>query len=146
VAPAGPEQGDDDGSLRVTASVVVPAHELEWRFGPSGGPGGQHANRAHTRAEVRFDVRTSSALSDAQRARLLGRLGETVIVSADDERSQLRNRRLALDRLRRRLADALKVDPPRRPTRPSRGSVERRLDAKRRQGDRKRDRRRPSDD
>jgi ribosome-associated protein len=146
VAPAGPDRGDDDGSLRVTASVVVPAHELEWRFGPSGGPGGQHANRAHTRAEVRFDVRSSSALSEAQRARLLGRLGETVIVSADDERSQLRNRRLALDRLRRRLADALKVDPPRRPTRPSRGSVERRLDAKRRQGDRKRDRRRPSDD
>jgi ribosome-associated protein len=146
VAPAGPEQGDDDRSLRVTASVVVPAHELEWRFGPSGGPGGQHANRAHTRAEVRFDVRSSSALSDAQRARLLARLGDTVIVSADDERSQLRNRRLALDRLRRRLADALKVDPPRRPTRPSRGSVERRLDAKRRQADRKRDRRRPSDD
>lgn len=146
MAPAGPEQGDDDGSLRVTASVVVPAHELEWRFGPSGGPGGQHANRAHTRAEVRFDVRTSSALSDAQRSRLLDRLGDVVTVSADDERSQLRNRRLALDRLRRRLADALKVDPPRRPTRPSRGSVERRLDAKRRQGDRKRDRRRPSDD
>ncbi len=146
MAPAGPDQGDDDGSLRVTASVVVPAHELEWRFGPSGGPGGQHANRAHTRAEVRFDVRSSSALSEAQRARLLGRLGDTVIVSADDERSQLRNRRLALDRLRRRLADALKVDPPRRPTRPSRGSVERRLDAKRRQADRKRDRRRPSDD
>ena len=146
MAPAGPDQGDDDGSLRVTASVVVPAHELEWRFGPSGGPGGQHANRAHTRAEVRFDVRSSSALSETQRSRLLGRLGDTVIVSADDERSQLRNRRLALDRLRRRLADALKVDPPRRPTRPSRGSVERRLDAKRRQGDRKRERRRPSDD
>lgn len=146
MAPAGPEQGDDDGSLRVTASVVVPAHELEWRFGPSGGPGGQHANRAHTRAEVRFDVRRSSALSEAQRARLLGRLGDTVVVSADDERSQLRNRRLALDRLRRRLADALKVDPPRRPTRPSRGSVERRLDAKRRQAERKRERRRPSDD
>jgi ribosome-associated protein len=145
VAPAGPEQGDD-GSLRVTASVVVPAHELEWRFGPSGGPGGQHANRAHTRAEVRFDVRTSSALSEAQRARLLSRLGDSVVVSADDERSQLRNRRLALDRLRRRLADALKVDPPRRPTRPTRGAVERRLDAKRRQADRKRERRRPSDD
>lgn len=146
MAPGGPDRGDDDGSLRVTASVVVPAHELEWRFGPSGGPGGQHANRAHTRAEVRFDVRTSSALSEGQRNRLLARLGETVVVSADDERSQLRNRRLALDRLRRRLADALKVEPPRRPTRPSRGSVERRLDAKRRQGERKRERRRPSDD
>jgi ribosome-associated protein len=130
----------------VTASVVVPAHELDWRFGPSGGPGGQHANRAHTRAEVRFDVRSSSALSDAQRARLLAKVGEVVVVSADDERSQLRNRRLALDRLRRKLAEALRVDPPRRPTRPSRGAVERRLEAKRHQAARKRDRRRPHED
>ena len=101
--------GDIPGgdSLRVTASVVIPSHELDWRFGPSGGPGGQHANRAHTRAEVRFDVRTSSALSDVQRARLLARLGDMVVVSADDERSQLRNRRLALDRLWRRLAEVM---------------------------------------
>jgi ribosome-associated protein len=126
--------------------VVIPAHELEWRFGPSGGPGGQHANRAHTRAEVRFDVRTSTALNEAQRNRLVARIGEVVTVGADDERSQLRNRRLALDRLRRKLAEALRVDPPRRPTRPSRGSVERRLEAKRQQGARKRDRRRPHDD
>jgi ribosome-associated protein len=136
----------DDDALRVTASVAIPTHELDWRFGPSGGPGGQHANRAHTRAEVRFDVRRSSSLSDGQRARLLARLGDVVVVSADDERSQLRNRRLALDRLRRRLAEALRVDPPRRPTRPSRGSVERRLEAKRHQAARKRDRRRPGDD
>ncbi len=130
----------------MTASVLVPAAELEWRFGPSGGPGGQHANRAHTRAEVRFDVTRSGALTETQRARLLARLGETVVVSADDERSQLRNRRLAADRLRRRLAEALRVDPPRRPTRPTRGAVERRLDAKRRNAARKRDRRRPRDD
>jgi ribosome-associated protein len=141
-SPAGP--GDD--ALRVTASVVIPAHELSWSFGPSGGPGGQHANRAHTRAEVRFDVRTSSALTDAQRARLRSRLGDVVTVSADDERSQLRNRRLALDRLRRRLAEALRVDPPRRPTRPTKGAVERRLEAKRHQAARKRERRRPHDD
>jgi ribosome-associated protein len=126
--------------------VVIPAHELEWRFGPSGGPGGQHANRAHTRAEVRFDVRASTALTEGQRNRLVARIGEVVTVGADDERSQLRNRRLALDRLRRKLADALRVDPPRRPTRPSRGSVERRLEAKRQQGARKRERRRPHDD
>jgi ribosome-associated protein len=125
---------------------VIPSYELDWRFGPSGGPGGQHANRAHTRAEVRFDVRTSSALSDVQRARLLARLGDMVVVSADDERSQLRNRRLALDRLRRRLAEALRVDPPRRPTRPTRGAVERRLEAKRHQAARKRERRRPPED
>jgi len=123
---------DDDG-LRVTSSVVIPAHELTWSFGPSGGPGGQHANRAHTRAEVRFDVAASGALSEHQRRRVVDRLGSVVVVSADDERSQLRNRRIALDRLRLRLAGALRVETIRRPTRPSRGAVERRLDAKRRQ-------------
>jgi ribosome-associated protein len=141
-----PRAGPGDDALRVTASVIIPAHELSWSFGPSGGPGGQHANRAHTRAEVRFDVRTSTALSDTQRARLRSRLGDVVSVSADDERSQLRNRRLALDRLRRRLAEALRVDPPRRPTRPTKGAVERRLEAKRHQAARKRERRRPHDD
>ena len=134
--------GDDQG-LRVTSSVLIPTSELEWRFGPSGGPGGQHANRAHTRAEVRFDVVSSSALGEAQRQRIRSKLGDVVIVAADDERSQTRNRRLALDRLRRRLADALRVDPPRRPTRPGRGAVERRLQAKRRQAQRKSERRNP---
>lgn len=132
-------QSDDD--LRVTASVVIPAHELTWSFGPSGGPGGQHANRAHTRAEIRFDVASSAALSSYQRHRIIERLGATVIVSADDERSQFRNRRLARDRMRQRLAGALRVEAPRRPTRPTRASVERRLDAKRRTSSRKRDRR-----
>lgn len=136
----------DDQVLRVTSSVAVPLSELEWRFGPSGGPGGQHANRAHSRAEVRFDVVASSALTDAQRRRLRNRLGDVVVVGADDDRSQARNRRLALDRLRRRLADALRVDPPRRPTRPGRGAVERRLEAKRRQAQRKRERRTPPRD
>jgi len=132
--------GTEDG-LRVTASVVIAVSELEWRFGPSGGPGGQHANRAHTRAEVRFDIETSPSLTEGQRNRLMKKLGSAVVVSADDERSQLRNRRLALDRLRLRLADALVVEKPRRPTRPGRGAVERRLDAKRRQASRKQDRR-----
>ncbi len=135
-----------DDAIRVTSSVVVPTHELEWRFGPSGGPGGQHANRAHTRAEVRFDVAASSALSPAQRARVLDRLGPVVVVSADDERSQHRNRRVALDRLRLKLAGALRVEPPRRATRPTRGSVERRLQAKRRQSARKQERRHRPDD
>ena len=130
-----------DDALRVTASVRIAASELEWRFGPSGGPGGQHANRAHTRAEVRFDIESSSSLTEGQRNRLLKKLGVSVVVSADDERSQLRNRRLALDRLRLRLADALVVEKPRRPTRPGRGAVERRLDANRRQASRKQDRR-----
>lgn len=136
----------EEDALRVTASVLIPAHELSWTFGPSGGPGGQHANRAHTRAEVRFDVEASGSLSQYQRQRIIDRLGSVVTVSADDERSQLRNRRLALDRLRQKLAGALRVETPRRPTRPGRGAVERRLGAKRRQAARKRDRRGGFDD
>ena len=136
----------EEDALRVTASVLIPAHELSWTFGPSGGPGGQHANRAHTRAEVRFDVEASGSLSQYQRQRIIDRLGSVVTVSADDERSQLRNRRLALERLRQKLAGALRVETPRRPTRPGRGAVERRLDAKRRQAARKRDRRGGFDD
>ncbi len=131
----------EDGALRVTASVVIPANELSWSFGPSGGPGGQHANRAHTRAEVRFDAQSSPSLSQYQRQRIIDRLGAVVTVSADDERSQLRNRRLALDRLRQKLAGALRVETPRRPTRPGRGAVERRLEAKRQQATRKKNRR-----
>ena len=136
----------EEDALRVTASVLIPAHELSWTFGPSGGPGGQHANRAHTRAEVRFDAEASGSLSQYQRQRIIDRLGSVVTVSADDERSQLRNRRLALDRLRQKLAGAVRVETPRRPTRPGRGAVERRLDAKRRQAARKRDRRGGFDD
>ncbi|MCX6507217.1 MAG: alternative ribosome rescue aminoacyl-tRNA hydrolase ArfB [Actinobacteria bacterium] len=136
----------EEDALRVTASVLIPAHELTWTFGPSGGPGGQHANRAHTRAEVRFDVEASGSLSQYQRQRIIDRLGSVVIVSADDERSQLRNRRLAVDRLRQKLAGALRVETPRRPTRPGRGAVERRLEAKRQQAARKRDRRGGFDD
>ena len=131
----------EDGALRVTASVVIPANELSWSFGPSGGPGGQHANRAHTRAEIRFDAQSSPSLSQYQRQRIIDRLGAVVTVSADDERSQLRNRRLALDRLRQKLAGALRVETPRRPTRPGRGAVERRLEAKRQQAARKKNRR-----
>lgn len=112
--------------------------ELVWRFGPSGGPGGQHANRAHTRAEVRFDVAGSPSLGPRQRARLLERLGPEVRVAADDERSQLRNRAVAVERLRDRLAEALRRDPPRHATRPSKGAKERRLDEKRRRGEAKR--------
>lgn len=135
-----------DDALRVTAGVRIPAHELEWRFGPSGGPGGQHANRAHTRAEVRFDIGASPSLTEGQRNRLRTKLGAILVVSADDERSQLRNRRIALERLRVRLEGALRVETPRRPTRPGRGAVERRLDAKRRRSGRKQERRRNFED
>ncbi len=129
---------DDD--LVVSAALRIPARELEWRFGPSGGPGGQHANRAHTRADVRFDIAASPSLRESDRRRLLERFGPVVAASADDERSQLRNRRLAADRLRRSLAAALRPRPARRPTRPRKGAVEARLAAKRRRSAQKRDR------
>lgn len=127
--------------LVVGRSLRIPLAELEVRTGPSGGPGGQHANRSHTRVEVRFDVEASPSLGPRQRARLLDRLGPTVRVVADDHRSQARNRAIALERLADRLTAGLRVDPPRRPTKPTRGSVERRLDEKRRQSTRKADRR-----
>jgi ribosome-associated protein len=135
---------DDDRVLRVNRSLTVPVAELSWRFSRSGGPGGQHANTADTRVEVRFDVAGSPSLGPRQRQRLLERLGPEVRVVASDERSQARNRQLALERLRDRLAGALRTETPRRPTRPSKASVRRRLDAKRRQSERKSQRRRPA--
>ena len=129
--------------LRVTRTCVIPLDELEWRFSASGGPGGQHANTSNTRAEVRFDVRASPSLGPRQRARLLERLGPVVRVAASDERSQARNRQLALERLRSRLAEALRVARPRRPTAPSKAARERRLRAKHRRADVKRRRGRP---
>jgi ribosome-associated protein len=132
--------------LVVSRSCRIPLDELEWRFSASGGPGGQHANTSNTRAEVRFDVANSPSLGPRQRARLLERLGPVVRVVADDERSQARNRQLALDRLAARLRDALKVERPRVPTRPSQGARTRRLEAKRRTSERKRLRSRPPED
>ena len=129
--------------LRVTRTCRIPLDELEWRFSASGGPGGQHANTANTKAEVRFDVAGSPSLGPRQRARLLERLGPVVRVVASDERSQLRNRELALDRLRSRLAEALRIDRQRRPTAPSASSRQRRLESKRKRGEIKRMRRRP---
>jgi ribosome-associated protein len=127
--------------LRVSSSCQIPLEELTWRFTGSGGPGGQHANTSNTRAEVVFDVAGSPSLGPRQRARLLERLGPSVRVAASDTRSQGRNRDLALERLRSRLADALKVEKPRRATRPSKGAKERRLSDKKRQSERKRQRR-----
>src|SRR5436190_4134822 len=96
--------------LVVTRSCRIPLDELEWRFSASGGPGGQHANTANTRAEVRFDVAASPSLGPRQRARLLEKVGPTVRVVASDERSQARNRDLALERLAGRLAAALRTE------------------------------------
>ncbi|MGI8664243.1 MAG: alternative ribosome rescue aminoacyl-tRNA hydrolase ArfB [Acidimicrobiales bacterium] len=131
---------EDDDELRVNGSLAIPVHELEWRFTASGGPGGQHANRSNTKAEVRFDVLASATLGPHQRARLLSSLGPLVRVVADDERSQARNRALARERLAARLAAALRIQRPRRPTKPTRGAKERRLDDKRRRGSTKQQR------
>ncbi len=130
----------------VTNSVRIPRHELAVSFSASGGPGGQHANKASTRVELSFDVETSSALSDIQRERLLAKLGPVVRVVADDERSQLRNRTLAEDRLAAKLRDALHVPRRRRATQPTRGSQQRRVDAKKQRAETKRHRRPPSID
>jgi ribosome-associated protein len=135
----------DRGELVVTRSVRVPRSELDVRFTTSGGPGGQHANRTASRVELRLDVESSSAFSDAQRAQLIERLGPVVRVVADDERSQIRNRAIAEERLVGRLASALHVERPRRPTRPSRGAVERRIAGKKRRSETKKQRRRPFD-
>jgi len=129
--------------LRVSPTCRIPVDELEWRFSASGGPGGQHVNTANTKAEVRFDIAASPSLGPRQRARLLERLGPVVRVAASDERSQARNRQLALERLRARLGDALHVERPRQPTRPSRSAREKRMGAKRRRGEIKRGRGRP---
>jgi ribosome-associated protein len=132
--------GGERRSLRVNRSLVIPLEELEWRFTTSGGPGGQHANRTSTRAEVRFDVAGSGALGPRQRARLLERLGPVVRASAAEERSQARNRVVALERLAARLASGLRVDRPRVPTRPSSTADARRLEEKRRRAVLKRQR------
>ena len=132
---------DGDDALRVTRSVVIPASELRWRFSASGGPGGQHANTSNTRADVSFDVEASTALGPVQRARIIERLGTLVTATASDERSQLRNRTLAQERLRDKLAAALHVEKARRPTKPTKGSTRRRLEDKSRLSQRKSERR-----
>ncbi len=132
-----------DEELQVSSALTIPAAELEWRFSASSGPGGQHVNTANTRVEVRFDIAKSPSLTDAQRARLLDKVGPDVRVVCQSERSQLRNRALARERLAARLAEGLVVPRTRRPTRASRASVKRRLDAKSRQSERKQQRRAP---
>jgi ribosome-associated protein len=136
----------DENWLRVNRTTRIPLEELEWRFSGSGGPGGQHANTANTRVEVVFDVEASKTLGPLQRLRVLERLGPVVRIVASDTRSQARNRELALERLRSRLAEALKVERRRRPTSPTEASRQRRLEEKRKRSDVKRQRRTPSTD
>jgi ribosome-associated protein len=132
--------------LRVRKGLVIPLSEITWRATTSGGPGGQHANRTLTRVEVQFDVAASATLGPRQRARLLERLGPVVRASASDSRSQARNRQLALERLASRLSEGLRVDPTRRPTRPTKSSQVRRVEEKRRRSQTKQQRRAPTGD
>lgn len=137
---------DDGTNLRVNRSCVISGSELQWRFTTSGGPGGQHANTAHTAVELRLDLAGSTSLGPHQRARLIEKLGPVVTVVASDERSQARNRQIARERLRRKLAGALVTSPQRQATRPRRSAVRRRLEAKRRRSETKDLRRRPPPD
>jgi ribosome-associated protein len=127
--------------LQVRPGLAIPLTEIELRTSRSSGPGGQHANVTASRVEAVFDVAASGALSDAQKARVSAKLGPRVTASAQDTRSQLRNRELALERLAARLAHALEVRRPRTATRPTSASKRRRLDAKKRRGEIKRGRR-----
>jgi ribosome-associated protein len=131
--------------LDVGHGVTIPDEEIVVRVSRSSGPGGQHANVTASRVEAVFDVAASQALSPEQKARVMARCGPRVTAIAQDARSQLRNRELALERLRSRLHAALTVPRPRRATRPSRTAREQRLDAKRRRGQLKRARQRFSD-
>ena len=126
---------------RVTRSVLLPLSEIELRVSRSSGPGGQHANKTESRVEAVFDVEASTALTGNQKHRVVARAGPILRAIAQDERSQLRNRELAIDRLVARLAEALRVERKRVPTRPSRAAKEQRLDAKKRRGATKRLRR-----
>lgn len=139
--PVDLERQGVDGPLRVSRHLVIPPAELVWHFSTSGGPGGQHANTANTRAELMFDVENSEALGPRQRARLLARLGPAVRLTVSEERSQLRNREIARQRLAHRLTEALRPERARVPTAPTKASRERRLRDKRFRSVRKQERR-----
>jgi ribosome-associated protein len=135
----------DSESIRVTRSVVLPRSEIELRTSRSSGPGGQHAQKSETRVEAVFDVEASNALSDAQKRRVVAKAGPVLRAIAQDERSQLRNKDLATERLVESLREALRVPRRRVPTKPSAASRERRLEQKKRRGQVKRLRRQPPD-
>jgi ribosome-associated protein len=135
-----------DGPLQVGRGVEIPLSEVELRASRSSGPGGQHANVTASRVEAVFDVAASRALDEEQKRRVTARCGPVVRATAQDTRSQTRNRELALERLRSRLASALTVQRPRRATRPTAAARRKRLDSKQRRSDVKRARRRPEPD
>ena len=136
----------DEPGIRVAENTVIPLEEIQFRASRSSGPGGQHANVTASRIQAVFDVEASQALSEPQRNQLRRKLGDRVTAVAQDARSQARNRELALERLREKIAAGLRRPKPRRPTRPSRAAKERRLDQKRRTSQRKAQRRPPRED
>lgn len=133
-------------SIRVTRSVSIDPAEIDIRVSRSSGPGGQHANKAETRVEAVFDVEASASLTERQRQRVVAKAGPVLRAVAQDERSQARNRELAVERLVAKLADALRVERRRVPTGPTAASRERRLEAKRRRSSVKRNRATPADE
>jgi ribosome-associated protein len=143
--PSGPRT-NDDGSLSIRPRVTIPADEIELRVTTSGGPGGQHANRALTKVVAAFRVESSAALHDADKRRIIESLGPVVRSSASRFRSQGQNRQAALDQLAEKLAAALTPRTPRRATKPTKGAVVRRVDEKKQRGRLKEQRRRPVDD
>jgi ribosome-associated protein len=132
-------------SIQVTRTVAIPVSEIELRFSRSSGPGGQHAQKTETRVEATFDVDASSALTPAQKDRVVRRVGPVIRAVSQDERSQARNRELAVERLVAALRDALRVERRRRPTTPTAAARERRLAQKRRRSELKELRRKPED-
>jgi len=128
----------DGESIRVTRSVTVLRSEIQLRFSRSSGPGGQHAQKTESRVEAVFDVESSTALTERQKNRVIARAGPALRAIAQDERSQWRNRELAVGRLVEQLRAALRVERPRRPTKPTQASRERRLEQKRRRSEVKR--------
>jgi ribosome-associated protein len=135
----------DGESIRVTRSVALPLSEVRFRTSRSSGPGGQHAQKSETRVEALFDVEASAALSDAQKRRVISRAGPVLRAIAQDERSQLRNRELALERLVEQLRSALHVERKRVPTKPTAAARERRMQGKKRRSETKRLRRAPDE-
>jgi ribosome-associated protein len=140
------------GGIRITRSLFIPDHEIELRFSPSGGPGGQHANKAATRAEVVWNLHTSTALGPRQRQKIEGALRNridsagNIRISSDRHRSQLQNRNDAIDRFRRLLVGALTPATPRVDTKPTRASKERRLHEKKKRASVKQNRKVRLDD
>ena len=135
----------DGESIRVTRTVTLPLSEIDLRFSRSSGPGGQHAQKSETRVEAIFDVEASTALSSVQKSRVVRKAGPVLRAIAQDERSQARNRELAVERLVESLRQALRVERRRRPTKPTAAARERRLEEKRRRSQTKRLRRPPGD-